>query len=422
LSTALQAKGQVDEAIAYYRKARALDPKNAKNHFYLGYALQAKGLVDEAITCYRKTLALDPKYASAHHNLGLALQAKGRPEDAIASYRKAIALDPKNAIFHFNLGPALAGKGRMDEAIACFRKAIALKPKYAAAHTNLGLALAGKGRLDEAIACFRKALALDPKYAGAHNNLVVALKAKGRLDEAIACYRKAIALDPGDAVAHCNLGHALQSQGRFAEALAALKRGHHLGRKRPGGPHPSARWVRRCRHLLELDSKLAAVLAGTARLEGPGQRLDFAGICIQKQRHAAAARFFAEAFQLQPKLADDLAKEHRYNAACAAALAAAGQGKDAGKLDAKERARLRRQAFTWLRADLTAWTKLLANDPAAARPTVRKKLRHWQQDSDLACIRDQAALAKLSAEECLACVQLWNDVATLLQKAKGKGK
>jgi hypothetical protein len=44
------------------------------------------------------------------------------------------------------------------------------------------------------------------------------------------------------------------------------------------------------------------------------------------------------------------AQQYRYNAACCAALAAGGQGKDADKLDDKERARLREQACDWLRA------------------------------------------------------------------------
>ncbi len=45
-------------------------------------------------------------------------------------------------------------------------------------------------------------------------------------------------------------------------------------------------------------------------------------------------------------------------------------------------------------------------------------MRHWQQDTDLAGIRDKAALDKLPAEERQAFTQLWADVAALLQKAQ----
>jgi len=49
-------------------------------------------------------------------------------------------------------------------------------------------------------------------------------------------------------------------------------------------------------------------------------------------------------------------------------------------------------------------------------------LDHWQKDSDLAGIRDAAALAKLPAEEQKAFTQLWADVAALLKKAEEKPK
>src|SRR5437763_2953473 len=50
----------------------------------------------------------------------------------------------------------------------------------------------------------------------------------------------------------------------------------------------------------------------------------------------------------KPALAADPRTSVHYNAACAAALAGCGQGKDADQSDEKERGRLRRQALDWL--------------------------------------------------------------------------
>jgi hypothetical protein len=47
-------------------------------------------------------------------------------------------------------------------------------------------------------------------------------------------------------------------------------------------------------------------------------------------------------------------------------------------------------------------------------------LQHWQQDADLASVRNKDALAKLPAEEQKAFTQLWADVAALLKKAGEK--
>jgi tetratricopeptide (TPR) repeat protein len=333
--------------------------------------------------------------------------ASARPSNSTQSPSRA----------HYNLGVALNANRQYDEAISSFRKAIELDPKSAVAYSNLARALHAKDQLDEAIACYEKAIALDPKDAVAHFNFGQVLEHKGLLDEAIASYKKAIEVKPSLAEAHCNLGSALKQQGRFSEALLAFKRGHELGTKQPGWPYPSAQWVREAELMTVMESKLTAFLKGEFQPKDTEERLGLIGVCQGKKLQAAAARLYTDAFAADRKLADDLRAEHLYNAACSAALAAAGQGEDAAKLNDIERSRLRKQALDWLRADFSGYTKLNDNCPPADRPYVVQQLKHWQQDTDLASIRDQAALAKLPAEERVAYQKLWVDVEALLKKA-----
>ena len=105
---------------------------------------------------------------------------------------------------------------------------------------------------------------------------------------------------------------------------------------------------------------------------------------------------------------------------CAAALAAAGQGKDARKLADEERARLRQQALDWLRADLTAWTRVMGKGPPEARQLLAQALQHWQKGPDLAGLRDKAALDQLPAAERDAWQRLWANVNALLQRTQAK--
>ena len=91
---------------------------------------------------------------------------------------------------------------------------------------------------------------------------------------------------------------------------------------------------------------------------------------------------------------------------------------DAAKLDDTERTRLRQQALDWLRADLTLRTKQLDSGTPADRTAALWAVGNWQQDADLAGIRDAAALAKLPADEQKASTQLWADVAALLKTAE----
>jgi tetratricopeptide (TPR) repeat protein len=416
LGVALRVNGQVDDAIACLQKAIEIDPNYAQAHSGLGNARRAKGQVDAAIACYQKAIELDPKFAGAYRNLGIVLTDKGQVDAAIACYQKAIELDPKDATGHNSLGVGLHGKGQVDDAIACFQKAIDLDPTLANAHINLGSVLAGKGQVDAAIACFQRGIVLNPKHANAHNNLGGALARKGQVDAAIACYEKAIALNPELAKAHSNLGLALASKGQLDEAIASYQKAIAL---KPNYTQARA-LLAKAERLVAIRDKFAAFQKGTYTPATPSERLDLVEWCQVKKLHHTAAGLYADAFADAARLADDLNAGHRYSAACHAALAAAGQGEDAAKLDDKERTRLRQQALAWLRADLALWAKRLETGQFADRVAVQPALRHWQQNRNLAGLRDAAALAKLPAEEHQACTQLWADVAALLKKAEEK--
>jgi serine/threonine-protein kinase len=420
LGIALRDKKQLDEAIREYRTAIELDPKLALAHIKIGNALHDKNQLDEAIRAHRAAIELDPKFAVAHYNLGNALRDKKQLDEAIREYCTAIEIDPKCAEAHTNLGSVLYEKNDLEGAIRCFRTAIELNPKLAKAHHNLGTALLDKQDLEEAIRCFRAALDLDPKFALGHYSLGNALRHEKDLEGAVRCYGTALALHPNYAEAHCNLGLALRDMGKFTEALAALKRGHELGSQRKDWGYPSAQWFRQCQRLVELDSKLPAILKGDAHPASGAERLELASLCQLpcKRLHAAAAGFCAEAFAAEPKLAEDLRQPHRYNAARSAVLAAAGQAADAAQLDDKERTRLRKQALDWLRADLGAWAKHAEDTKQQGR--VRYVLQHWQKDPDLAGIRDPVAVGKLAADEQEACKKLWADVAALRRKLEEK--
>src|SRR5262249_32862188 len=107
-------KEGVNERLRWYQAAVAAAPGNPAALNNLGGALDAKGQVDKAIACYQKAIGLDPKLAQAHNNLGAILcDAKRDYDGAIACFKQAIALDPMYAPAHSNLGNALSCKGQL---------------------------------------------------------------------------------------------------------------------------------------------------------------------------------------------------------------------------------------------------------------------------------------------------------------------
>jgi Flp pilus assembly protein TadD len=312
-----------------------------------------------------------------------------------------------------------AGQGKRDEGIAELDRAVRLRPGHAGFRFNLANLLFEHGEPERAIAAFREAIRLEPGLAMAHSNLGFALARQGKPDEAIAELREAIRLNPADAEAHCNLGQLLQQRGEYEGALAGLRRGHELGSGRRDWRHPSAEWIRNCERMVALDSRLRAILDGQAAPADAAERLDLFPVANAKGLHAMAASFAKEAFAMDPRLATDLKTARRYNAACCAALAGCGKGKDRPPPAESERAALREQALEWLKADLAAWSELVARGESAARSRARNMLQHWEHDGDLAGVRDASALAAaLPGAEQARWRNLWADVDKLLAETR----
>lgn len=209
--------------------------------------------------------------------------------------------------------------------------------------------------------------------------------------------------------------------------------------ERGTGRHTTA-WVS---HVLRREAEalilpnLPAFLNGSYQPLNNDERLSLTGICQFQRRYRAAARLYFDAFDTDPSLADNLTAEFlrrithtdappvaqiaasnsaaRYLAARSAALAGSGLGKDGGHLTDEERARWRKQAREWLRADLAVWTSELRSESQSARDFAARILMNSQGDPDLAGIRDPSAMKTLSAEERDECLALWNEVEALLK-------
>jgi tetratricopeptide (TPR) repeat protein len=420
LSACLAEIGQLTDAEAAAREAVKLAPNNAQAHFRLGLALSRQDRPAKAATSFRKSIELQPE-ATTWYNLSRDLRVQNKYAEAEAAVRAAIRLKPDYASAHAELGFILVLMGKLEGAVAAYQQAVGLDGGDARIRTELGNALADTGEGNAAIIAYQEAIKLKPDYAPAYYNLGITLAAVDP-EKAISAYRRAVQLQPDHPEAHCNLGRVLQRQGQFTEALKFLRRGHELGyelkSKNPRRwPYPSALWVKECEVLDELERRLPAMLSGDQKPTNPAEAVAFAEVCAAKRLYGAAARFYADAFGEQPKLADDLQRELRYNAACAAALASCAQGEDAKSLDNKERARLRAQARDWLRAELAAWRRLLEKEPVKARPALVAQMQHWLNDRDFAEVRGSEALERLPAAERSDWQKLWQEVEGLRQRA-----
>lgn len=88
-----------------------------------GVDLVAEGKVEEAVAKYREAIALDEGFADGWQALALAYNQLGRHDEAIAAAERLVALTPDDELAHTTLSRALQAAGKVPEAEAAGAKA-----------------------------------------------------------------------------------------------------------------------------------------------------------------------------------------------------------------------------------------------------------------------------------------------------------
>jgi len=237
LGLQLAKSGQPD-AEKYLRAATQLKPTShvaeGKARAWLSLArVLETARPEEAIAAYREAAALQPKDAEAHLGAGLLLEKDGKFADAEREYKDAQALDPSSMDAVIGLANIYMRGRRFPEAEAELRKVLAAHPEQAAAHIQLGRVLAAEGKNDEAISELEAGAKLDPADVSLERELADLYATAGKNQQAEAMYRTLIAAHPTDADLHERLGQSLLRDKKFGDAqqefLMAVKLKPDLG-------------------------------------------------------------------------------------------------------------------------------------------------------------------------------------------------
>ncbi len=337
---------------------------------------------------------------------------------AIAYARERIKTKPDQAWNHAIFGDLFGQLGRNDDALAAYQEAVRLDPPAIALRKKLADKLIESKRVDDAVAVYREGIRLDPNDTQCRFNLALALGNSGKFDEVIAVCREMVRVTPDFAEGHFVLGGYLLEHGEYVEALSELRRSHELGSKRSDWRYPSEEWVRKAERQNALAAQLTGLLTGGLKPKDTAEALELARHCQTRHLYGIAVYLWQRAFADEPKQADDLKSGNRYNAACAAALAGSGKGKEFPPPAESVKAALLTQSRVWLNADLVIRAKHLSASDDAARKEARDALSHWKADPDLAGVRDADNIVKLSEPERKEWQALWGKVDKLLGTKK----
>jgi tetratricopeptide (TPR) repeat protein/tRNA A-37 threonylcarbamoyl transferase component Bud32 len=405
--------GQLDDAIAACRHAVKASPDSAPIRAGLIEVLTKAGYWKEADAEFRLAIERDRNNYLAPHQLAHDLVLAGRPDEALSPARRATEIAPNVPATHILLAAVYKALARHDDAVKTYR-AVPFLSKHTFAELGLAQELAALGRWEEALAVFQSAADHNPVVATYSHEMGVILRAHGKPAEAVRAFQEAATKNSQDPPTWIGLAGSLLDLGRFAEARAAVESSLKLPNITDTERRALQRRLRLCNALLPLEAKLQPILDGIERPDDAPTQRALAEWCLKHKRlPATAADLYASAFAAQPPLANDLDASNRFHAACAAALAGCGVSEDATPLDERRRTELRRQALDWLTAEHDAWAERHRLGKPGNRRAAAAAVRTWLTSEDLACVRDERALAQLPAEEGPAWQALWEKVATL---------
>jgi serine/threonine-protein kinase len=415
LATDLFNQGSDTIALSLFRRAQRAHPGDFWINFNLALAEMRSGGPEDAIRFFSVAVAIRPRSSLALYALAEAQQGGGHLGDAAETFRTDLRFYPADTRARVGLGTVLVDQGDRQSADAEFRKAKSQNPNDWMIRSVIGSALVDRGEWDLAIAEFREAVQCAPKTQFAHHRLAAGLFEEGRIGDALTSCGEAIRLDPGFGPGFATQGHILMAMGDFEAAAASFRQ------YRPGPAHTRERLsaealTGQATRMIALDARLPALLRGEDRPSGASESVEFARLCGFRQHFARSARLWADAFSAQPETADDIRVENRYAAACSAALAGSGKGRDNPAPDEPARARLRSQALGWLEAELAWYSKQAGAGQPRDRARTPRVIGRWQVDPALAGIRDEAVLAALPESEAKRCRALWAGVETLRQR------
>jgi tetratricopeptide (TPR) repeat protein len=221
------AKTGQPEAEQFLRVATRLKPTShveegqARAWLSLAHVLEATK-PDEAIAGYRQAATLQPRDPEPHLAAGLLLEKQNRFADAEQEYKQASAIDPSSSDALTGLANIYMRGQRFSEAEQILGKLVQLHPDDASAHMQLGRMLAASGQNDAAIGELQTALKLAPNDAAAQRDLADLHVAAGNYPQAEVQYRSLLTARPNDAQLHAGLGKAFLKQRKFPEAQREL--------------------------------------------------------------------------------------------------------------------------------------------------------------------------------------------------------
>lgn len=230
LARVLSERGDTANALRHLQIAVNLAPSSVEVRVALANLLDEIGDHDQALAMYQMTAEAYPGQAQATLAYGRALQERNRWKRAEEIYRATITSNPGSPDAYVSLAELLLNQARYDEAEALLRQGVKIDQQYLNAYLRLGELEERRGRPEQALAWFRQAAALPLTTQLPSATLIDALARYGDYDLALTYIEAALQYQPARSELLLRLGRVQRTLGRYGAAEENLLEAQRLDR------------------------------------------------------------------------------------------------------------------------------------------------------------------------------------------------
>ena len=224
-------RGQASEALAAYRRAVELEPRNEDYRYDYAQALVHQWELNQALQAFSEATKDFPRSARMRLGLGATYYLAGKYPEAAQTLLKAGEIAPDRSEVYYLLGRDYDAAGPLQGAIEQeFLGYLSAKPQDAWAEYFYGRILsvsssnASLERLRKAQEHLEKAVAVNGKLAEAHTELGDVFERLGQLETARKELERAVQLDPQSSAAFYKLAQVYRRLGEIEKAQQATQR------------------------------------------------------------------------------------------------------------------------------------------------------------------------------------------------------
>ena len=220
---------------------------NVELYSFLGTALGDLGRLEEALAAFQQALALNPNATNPNFNKGLVLLKLGRRDDALAAFKQSLIQQPTFPDALAQLGRMEAEAGHAEAAKGYLQLLMEFHPDILSnSHWRAGQAAEAKKDFASAERHYREGVSIDPNHADLQASLGVLCLVQGRFADALEPLETYHRLQPQNPQSCMFLGQVYAVMGRTKEARLLLTEGVTLAEKAG-----NAETASNCREMLQ---------------------------------------------------------------------------------------------------------------------------------------------------------------------------